>query len=116
MREVDARIVEAQEYRCTSGSVRRSSGHGRCWELVLEYEAADGSVRRKIDYTNIRRQKGEWTSVLINVGEPGSVPEGADADEARSGPVGYTLLAFGMFAMGCYASLLRVRARRRREM
>jgi hypothetical protein len=73
-------------------------------------------VRHKPDAARGPRPRfGLWSSVLMGVGPSGNIAHGTDANQARSGPIGYTLFASGFFAVACYASVLRSRRRLERE-
>ena len=120
MHAVDARVVKVDKYECPMGSGGRrghAKSRGACWEITLEYRAADGKLRYKIDERRSTSppRKGDWSSVLVNTGASGSIPDGTDETEAGHRPIGYTIFATAFFWVACYASVLRSRRRLARE-
>lgn len=109
--EVLGHITRVAKYKCSSGSYR-----DHCYEFTVTYKSADGREHRADKYRRTGAgpapQVGDSIRVLVNTSTGGSIPDGTLPGSAAAGARFGTLLALGMFSLGCYASWTRIQRRR----
>jgi hypothetical protein len=112
---VMGRVIKVSQYKCSSGTGGARSGRTarRCFELTIEYRTSDGRKHRRLDYERSSRPPPVGKEVVILV-DSGKVGRGNDKTMHEAYNVTRFVAFFGMamFALGLYASVLRVRRRR----
>jgi hypothetical protein len=115
--QVDGHVVVVNKYRCPSRHTRTHGGNSVCYELIVEYKTADGSVHRKLEYQNIsfNAKVGALVPIYIDPRNSGSPGVGASEEDYWAPTRGLAIMMVGIFTVASYASYRRVQRRRELE-